>query len=50
MFGGIEAGGTEFVCAVGTDPHNIVVSEPMSTTTPAETFQQVIAFFRQHPR
>lgn len=49
MFGGIEAGGTEFVCAVGTDPHNIVVSEPMSTTTPAETFQKVVAFFRQHP-
>ncbi len=49
MFGGIEAGGTEFVCAVGTDPQNIVVSEPMSTTTPAETFQKVIAFFRQQP-
>ncbi|GIK65308.1 MAG: fructokinase [Chloroflexota bacterium] len=49
MFGGIEAGGTEFVCAVGTDPQNIVVSNPMSTTTPAETFQKVITFFRQHP-
>ncbi len=49
MFGGIEAGGTEFVCAVGTNPQNIVVSDPMSTTTPAETFQKVIAFFRQHP-
>jgi fructokinase len=48
LFGGIEAGGTEFVCAVGTSPEDVVTSDPISTTVPAETFEQVIAFFKQH--
>ncbi|NJL95644.1 MAG: ROK family protein [Anaerolineae bacterium] len=46
MFGAIEAGGTEFVCAVGTGPTDALVSEPIPTTTPAETLQRVLAFFR----
>jgi len=48
MLGGIEAGGTKFVCAVGTGPHDLIVSAPISTTTPAETFAQVITFFKEH--
>lgn len=49
LFGGIEAGGTEFVCAVGTDPDDVIVSDPISTTTPTETFENVIAFFKKQP-
>jgi fructokinase len=48
LYGGIEAGGTEFVCAIGTSPQDVITSEPIRTTTPRETFEQVIAFFRQH--
>ncbi len=47
MFGGIEAGGTKFVCAVGDGPHNLrnVISFP--TTTPQETIDRAIAFFEE---
>ena len=41
LYGGIEAGGTKFVCAVGSDPENIVNETRFPTTTPAETVQRV---------
>lgn len=45
LYGGIEAGGTKFVCAVGTSPTDLrQVRFP--TTTPDETIQRVIDFFR----
>jgi fructokinase len=47
MFGGIEGGGTKFVCAVGTGPNDIQREERVPTTTPAETLDKVIAFFKQ---
>ncbi len=47
-FGGIEAGGTHFVCATGSAPHD-VVSEEFSTGTPAETIPRIAEFFRRHP-
>lgn len=47
LLGGIEAGGTKFVCAVGTDPDNLRAEIRIPTTTPAETISQVIDFFRQ---
>lgn len=45
MFGGLEAGGNKFVCAVGTGPANL--SEPITipTTTPQETIGQALEFF-----
>jgi fructokinase len=46
LFGGIEAGGTKFVCAVGSGPHDIRAETRFSTTTPAETLGQALAFFR----
>lgn len=49
LFGGIEAGGTKFVCAVGTGPDDLRVVERFPTTTPAETIAQVAAFFRRFP-
>ncbi len=46
LVGGIEAGGTKFVCAVGTGPDDVRALERFATTTPAETIGQAIAFFR----
>jgi len=47
LFGGLEAGGTKFVCAVGDGPHGVLAQERIPTTTPAETIGQAIAFFRE---
>jgi fructokinase len=43
--GGIEAGGSKFVCAVGNGPDNLESLE-IPTTSPAETMPRVIEFFR----
>ena len=52
LFAGIEAGGTKFVCAVGTDPNDLRAFTRFPTTTPAETLARVIEFLdaaqRQH--
>jgi fructokinase len=42
--GGIEAGGSKFVCAAGSSPEHVQVSE-FPTTTPAETMARVAEFF-----
>ncbi len=47
LFGGIEGGGTKFVCAVGAGPGDIRAESRFSTTTPAETLRRVIDFFKQ---
>ncbi len=47
IFGGIEAGGTKFVCAVGSGPGDIHAEIKFPTTTPQETLGRAIAFFRQ---
>lgn len=44
MFAGIEAGGTKFVCAVGTGPLDVRAKVSIATTTPGETFARVIGF------
>lgn len=44
-FGGIEAGGTKFVCAVGSHPADLEAVE-FPTTTPQETIQKVVGFFQ----
>ncbi len=49
LYGGIEAGGTKFVCAVGTGPQDLQAVERFSTTTPDETLAQAVAFFRAQP-
>lgn len=46
LVGGIEAGGTKFVCAVGTGPDNVRAVLRIPTTTPSETLEQAITFFR----
>lgn len=47
LCGGIEAGGTKFVCAVGTGPDDVRAEVRFLTTTPAETIGRAIEFFRQ---
>jgi fructokinase len=47
LFGGIEGGGTKFVCAVGTSPDDIRRETRFPTTTPAETLDNAIAFFKE---
>ncbi|HCB01625.1 MAG TPA: fructokinase [Anaerolineae bacterium] len=47
LFGGIEGGGTKFVCAVGTNPHKIKAEARIETTFPEETMRNVIEFFKQ---
>jgi len=47
LFGGIEGGGTKFVCAVGTGPNNIRAETYFQTTTPQDTMAQVVDFFKQ---
>lgn len=44
LYGGIEAGGTWFVCAVGTGPDNLSEIR-FRTTTPMETIKKAIDFF-----
>ncbi len=50
LFGGIEAGGTKFVCIIGSDPDHIVAETRFSTTGPAETIQKAVAFFQPYAR
>ena len=45
MFAAIEAGGTKILCAYGRSPDNLILSDPIPTTTPRETIAQVAAFF-----
>jgi len=46
LLGAIEAGGTKFICAVGTPDGEILQQIRIATGTPAETIEQVLAFFR----
>jgi len=50
LWGGIEAGGTKFVCAVGTGPHDLRAEVRFPTTTPTETLGRAIRFFQQHQK
>jgi fructokinase len=48
LYGGLEAGGTKFVCAVGSGPDDIQDEVQFPTTTPEETIGCAIDFFRAH--
>jgi fructokinase len=45
LLGGLEAGGTKFVCAVGTGPDDVRAEVRLATTTPARTIAEAIEFF-----
>ncbi len=46
IFGGIESGGTKFICAVGTGPDDLRAETRFPTTAPDETLKQAIDFFQ----
>ncbi len=47
LYGGIEAGGSHFVCAVGTGPDDLRALRQFPTTSPEETIAQAIGFFQE---
>lgn len=47
MYGGIEAGGTKFVCVIGTGPEDIIETARIEVAAPAETIAASLAFFRR---
>lgn len=47
--GGIEGGGTKFICAVGDEFGNIEKELVVQTTTPEETLDKIIDFYKLNP-
>jgi fructokinase len=45
-YGGLEAGGTNWVCAVGTSPDDLRDLVELPTTSPEETLRRATDFFR----
>lgn len=50
LYGGIEGGGTKFVCAVGSSPEDIRTEIRFPTTTPDETMERAIRFFQEQEK
>jgi len=50
LLGGVEAGGTKFVCVVGCGPGPVLAEARIATTTPAETLERAVEFFRSAER
>ena len=46
LYGGVEGGGTKFVCVVGTGPDDVRAEARLATTSPEETIGEALAFFR----
>jgi fructokinase len=49
VYGGIETGGTEFVCAIGTAPDDLIKTQ-FATTSPDESIGKAIDFFKSNSR
>ena len=49
LFGGVETGGTWCVCALGTGPDEVVAQQKFPTTSPQETLDRIVEFFRVGP-
>lgn len=47
LYGGIEGGGTKFVCVVASGPEDVRAETRFPTTTPAETIGRALAFFQE---
>ncbi len=47
LYGAIEAGGTKFVCGVGSGPEAVIERTTIETTTPRATLAGTVAFFRE---
>ncbi|BCA56806.1 hypothetical protein W02_39460 [Nitrospira sp. KM1] len=49
IFGGIEAGGTKFVCGIGTSPDDLTIIT-IPTESPDVTIEHTVRFFAEHAR
>ncbi len=49
IYGGVETGGTWCVCALGAGPDELLAEEQFPTTSPPETLERIVEFFRAHP-
>lgn len=47
LYAGVEAGGTKFVCALGSGPEDLRAQVAFPTTNPRETLQRVAEFLQQ---
>ncbi len=47
LLAALEAGGTKFLCALGTDDGELRVKTRIPTTSPAETTEKAIRFFQE---
>jgi len=50
LYGAIEAGGTKFICAVGTGPDDLRAETRFPASSPSETLGRCIDFFKAQPR
>ncbi|MBF0787911.1 MULTISPECIES: fructokinase ScrK [unclassified Streptococcus] len=48
LYGSLEAGGTKFVCAVGDEHFQVIEKTQFPTTTPYETIERTVAFFKRY--
>ena len=48
IYGGVEAGGTKWVCGIGSGPDDLHALETFATTTPEETLARTADFFAQN--
>jgi fructokinase len=48
LYGGIEAGGTKWVCAVGSGPSDVQGTTTFPTTGPDETIARAVEFFAEN--
>jgi fructokinase len=48
LYGGIEAGGTKFVCVVASGPGQVADEIRFKTTTPEETLGRAVQFFQPY--
>jgi len=46
-YGGVEAGGTKFVCAVGSGPDDLQDEFRFETTSPKETINRTLEYFNK---
>lgn len=47
LYGSLEAGGTKFVCAVGDKNFEVIEKTQFPTTTPFETIEKTVDFFKK---